>query len=304
MIPQVTGVDKSRRASDVQEMVSPITCTSCNAPLHYEEDDIIIRCDNGLNCPAQNYDRLRHFASKGGMNIEGLGKKQVSFLLEKGLISNPVDIYSLETRDAQNIVRLKNMPGWGDKSAENLFANIRKSKDVDLPKFIYATGIKHIGESNARVLASEFGTFNNFFKAMQDLKNGRQDIYTRLSNIDGIGDKILHDMINFFDIEENVVTITKLMEILNIKDYQERIRKTSLTGKIIVFTGALDGLSRAEAKACAERLGATVASSVSANTSFVVAGSDAGSKLKKARSLGIQIIDEIEWVKLVNEAQG
>jgi DNA ligase (NAD+) len=303
VIPQITGVDKSRRARDAQQVLSPTTCTSCNGPLHYEEDDIVIRCDNGLNCPAQNYERLRHFASKGGMDIEGLGKKQISFLLEKGLISNPVDIYSLQEKDAQNIVRLKNMPGWGDKSAENLFANIRKSKNVDLPKFIYAIGIKHIGESNARVLASEFGTFDNFFKAMQDLKSGRQDIYARLSNIDGIGDKILQDMINFFDIEENVVTITKLMEILNIKDYQERIRETSLTGKIIVFTGALDGLSRAEAKASAERLGATVASSISSNTSFVVAGSDAGGKLKKARELGVQIIDEVEWVKLVSEAQ-
>jgi len=303
VIPQITGVDKSRRASDVQQVLSPTICTSCNGPLHYEEDDIIIRCDNGLNCPAQNYERLRHFASKGGMDIEGLGKKQISFFIEKGLISNPVDIYSLEERDAQNIVRLKNMPGWGDKSADNLFANIRKSKDVSLPKFIYAIGIKHIGESNARVLASEFVTFDNFFKAMHDLKSGRQDIYVRLSNIDGIGDKILHDIINFFDIEENVATITKLMEVLNIKEYQERIRETSLSSKIIVFTGALDGLSRAEAKATAERLGATVASSVSSNTSFVVAGSDAGSKLKKARELGVQIIDEVEWVKLVSEAQ-
>lgn len=303
VIPQVTGVDKSKRAEGAIQIEMPQKCTSCNAPLHYAEDDIIIRCDNGLNCPAQNYERVRHFASKGGMDIEGLGKQQVLFLIEKELIANPVDLYSLEERDAQNIVHLKNMPGWGAKSVDNLFANIRKSKNTSLLKFIYSIGIKHIGESNARVLASEFGTAQNFLKFMKALCAGDQDIYTKLNNIDGIGDKILNDIINFFSVQENVDTVTKLIDILNIEEYKETARATALSGKIIVFTGTLQNLSRAEAKATAERLGASVASSVSSNTSFVVAGSDSGTKLKKANQLGVKVIDELEWNKLVSEAQ-
>jgi DNA ligase (NAD+) len=302
VIPQITSVDLDRRLLSSQKITPPTICPSCGSQLHYEEVDIIIYCDNGLNCQAQNYERLRHFASKGALDIEGLGKKQVLFLLKQNLISNPIDIFLLQKKNQSSLTRLENMPGWGAKSVEKLFINIEKSKKISLSRFIYSLGIKHIGESNAKLLAKEFITAKNFLKSMIDLANGNQDIYQHLNNIDGIGDKTLVDILNFFNIEQNIDVIKNLIEILEIEEYKDSTIQTSLTGKIIVFTGSMDNLSRAEAKAGAERFGAVVASSVSSSIDMVVAGQDAGSKLKKARALNIKIIDEQEWLTLIAEA--
>lgn len=303
VIPQITGVDLAKRSADATTFDPPLFCPSCNSKLHYVPEDIIIRCDNGLNCPAQNYERIRHFVSKNAMDIEGLGRKQVEFLIDKGLISNPYDIFFLKEKNEASLTKLENMDGWGKKSVENLFNNIEKSKNVSLPRFIYALGIRHIGEQNAKLLAREFGSYENFIAQMELLKENDPEIYQKLNNLDGIGDKMLVDIIDFFDVKENIELIKNLSEVLNIEDYKEIREQSSLTGKIVVFTGSMPTLSRAEAKATAEKLGAKVAASVSSNTDLVIAGEDAGSKLKKAKELGIKIIDEAEWLTIVRNAQ-
>lgn len=303
VIPQITGVDLAKRSADATTFDPPLFCPSCNSKLHYVPEDIIIRCDNGLNCPAQNYERIRHFVSKNAMDIEGLGRKQVEFLIHKGLISNPYDIFFLKEKNEASLTKLENMDGWGKKSVENLFNNIEKSKNVSLPRFIYALGIRHIGEQNAKLLAREFGSYNNFITQMELLKENDPEIYQKLNNLDGIGNKMLVDINDFFDVKENIELIKNLSEVLNIEDYKETREQSSLTGKIVVFTGSMPTLSRAEAKATAEKLGAKVAASVSSNTDLVIAGEDAGSKLKKAKELGIKIIDEAEWLTIVRNAQ-
>ena len=300
VIPQITGVDMLRRDPKSTSFNFPKHCPSCNSILHHDSEDIIIRCDNGLNCSAQSIERISHFVSKEALDIEGLGKKQVQFLIKNGLITNPVDLFSLQEKNNFSLTKLQNMQGFGQKSVDNLFENIEKSKRVPLNKFIYALGINYIGESNAKLLAKEFVSSINFLNAMEKLAKKDQDIYQKLNNLDGVGDKILVDMINFFDIEQNLNTLKQLMDILIIEDYVSDISRSILTDKIIVFTGSLVSLSRAEAKAQAEKFGAKVTSSVSTSTDFVIAGSDAGSKLTKAASLGVKILNENEWLELVH----
>lgn len=302
VIPQITGVDFSKRSPEAEKFTFPANCPSCNAVLHYDQEDKVIRCDNGLNCPAQHYERLCHFVAKNAIDIDGLGKKQVQLLVEKGLINNPIDIFTLKQRNDQNIAKLENMEGWGNKSVENLFDSIEKAKNVTLSRFIYSLGIRHIGESNAKLLAKEFGSCGNFLNSMQTLASGSQEISARLNDLEGIGKKILIAIINFFDIAENIKMIKELVSILQIEDFIVQVAKSSITDKNIVFTGSLVTASRAEAKAVAERLGAKVTNVVSATTDLVIAGSDAGSKLKKAKELGIKIADEEEWQKLVAES--
>ncbi|MDR0774480.1 MAG: NAD-dependent DNA ligase LigA, partial [Rickettsia sp.] len=277
----------------------PKLCPSCGSHLHYNQETIIIRCDNGLNCPAQNYERICHFTSKNALDIDGLGKKQIEFLLKESLIKNPVDIFYLQNNNEKSLVKLENMIGWGRISVENLFANIDKAKNVSLNRFIYSLGIRHIGEQNAKLLAREFQNYGNFIEAMESLLKGDQPMYQRLNDLEGIGDKILVDIIDFFDIKENLQIIHQLSKILEIQDYSGQTTKTALTGKVVVFTGSLLTLSRAEAKSQAEKLGAKVSSSVSSATALVVVGADVGSKLRKAKELGIKIIDEDEWLELV-----
>ncbi|WP_341758016.1 NAD-dependent DNA ligase LigA [Candidatus Tisiphia endosymbiont of Ditula angustiorana] len=298
VIPQITAVDFTRRSSESQKIDMPKLCPSCGSNLHYNQETIIIRCDNGLNCPAQNYERICHFTSKNALDIDGLGKKQIEFLLKESLIKNPVDIFYLQNNNEKSLVKLENMIGWGRRSVENLFANIDKAKNVSLNRFIYSLGIRHIGEQNAKLLAREFQNYGNFIEAMESLLKGDQPMYQRLNDLEGIGDKILVDIIDFFDIKENLQIIHQLSKILEIQDYSDQALKTALTGKVVVFTGSLLTLSRAEAKSQAEKLGAKVSSSVSSATALVVAGADAGSKLRKAKELGIKIIDEDEWSEL------
>lgn len=299
VIPQIIGVDLPKRVSTLVETYMPKECPSCGSHLHYDPEAVTIRCDNGLNCPAQNYERICHFVSRDAMDIDGLGKKQVEFLIKKGLITNPVDIFYLQEKNEKSLTKLEKMPGWGQKSVKNLFINIDKAKTVNLPRFIYSLGIKHIGAQNAKLLALQFKNYSNFLHSMEALAKGNQEIYQQLNDLEGIGDKILIDIINFFDIKENFEIIYRLSQILNIEDYNEQATLTALTGKIIVFTGSLVSLSRAEAKSQAEKFGAKVAASVSSSTALIIAGSDAGSKLKKAKELGIKIIREEEWIEIV-----
>lgn len=299
VIPQIVSVNLDKREEGLQPYVIPTQCPSCGSNVHYDDDEAILRCDNILGCPKQQYEAIRHFVSRNAMNIEGLGKKQVQFLLENNMITNPVDLFSLQNRNEESLTKLENMPGWGKRSAEQLFANIELRKKCSLNRFIYALGIRHIGEMNAKILARELKSANNFLKQMTVLGKGNAEIYDQLSNLDGIGDRILIDIQNFFELEQNTNNIQKLISTLDIEDYVDNRESNLLSDKIIVFTGTLENLSRSEAKAMAEKLGGKVASSVTSKTSMVVAGSAAGSKLKKATDLGVKIISEQDWIEMV-----
>jgi DNA ligase (NAD+) len=301
VIPQITGVDLNTRSTEAKPFRVVSYCPSCGGDLHYDEESIIIRCDNALNCVAQNYRSLCHFASKAAMNIENLGPRQINFLIENDFIKNPVDIFFLKHKNEKRKNNLQNMEGWGEKSVNKLFENIEKAKNVTLSRFIYSLGIRHIGEQNAKLLAREFKNAKNFLESMEALCAKNTEIYESLNNIEGIGDKILVDIINFFSIKENILIIKQLIDILNVEDYKSTTKKTSITGNVVLFTGSLEAFSREESKALAERLGARVANSISPSVNLVIAGRDPGSKLKKATDLGIKIIDEKEWLEIINE---
>lgn len=299
VIPKVTGINKDKRPKDSQKFHLPKNCPSCGSELHIDPVDVIVRCDNGLNCPAQLSAAIKHFVSKNAMNIDGMGAKQVEFFLEKGMIKNITDIFSLESINESSMTKLENMPGWGKKSAQNLFENINAAKKTSLARFIYSLGIRQVGENNAKILAKELPSAEIFITKMTELADGETGIFEKLDNLDGIGHKILLDIQNFFSCPQNIATIKKLLEILTIEDYVNNVVASSISGQNIVFTGNLSSLSRNEAKAQAERLGAKVVNSVSSNTNMVVAGEKAGSKLKKAEELGVKIIGEEDWKQIV-----
>lgn len=302
VIPKVTGINKEKRPATSQKFHLPKNCPSCGSELHIDPVDVIVRCDNGLNCPAQLSAAIKHFVSKNAMNIDGMGAKQVEFFLEKGMIKNITDIFSLESVNENSMTKLENMPGWGKKSAQNLFENINEAKKTSLARFIYSLGIRQVGENNAKILAKELPSAEIFITKMTELTDGETGIFEKLDNLDGIGHKILIDMQNFFSCPQNIATIKKLLEILTIEDYVNNVVASSISGQNIIFTGNLSSLSRNEAKAQAERLGAKVVNSVSNNTNMVVAGEKAGSKLKKAEELGIKIIGEEDWKQIVTGA--
>lgn len=301
VIPKVSAVNKDKRQAESKEFILPTNCPSCGSKLHIDPVDVIVRCENGLSCPAQLGASIKHFVSKNAMNIDNIGAKQVEFLLEKGMIKNVADIYSLESLNTSSMTKLENMPGWGAKSVQKLFENIEKSREVTLSRFIYALGIRHVGDSNAKILAKELQSAQIFMEAMISLAKNENGVFENLDNLDGIGHKILIDIQNFFECNQNIATTRALSAILNIEDYIDDVIPSVLSGQNIVFTGSLTSLSRSEAKAQAERLGAKVVSAVSSNTNVVVAGEKAGSKLKKAEELGIKVISEEEWKQIVED---
>lgn len=303
VIPKVTEVNLKKRPDNTKQFSTPANCPSCNSILHVDPIDVIVRCDNGLNCPKQLGESIKHFVSKNALNIDGMGAKQVEFFIEKGMINNPADIFKLEKLNTNTLQKIENMPGWGAKSVENLFKNIKEAKNTTLPKFIYALGIRHIGESNAKILSRQLPTSQIFIDSMIQLKNRDKSIFNTLENLDGIGHKILIDIQNFFECEQNINTINELLDLLVIDDYEDNIESSVLSGQNIVFTGSLTSISRSEAKSQAEKIGAKVVNTVTNNTNLVIAGEKAGSKLKKARELGIKIISEEEWQKIVIESK-
>ena len=293
VIPQVLGVDLSKRVTS-ENFVFPTHCPSCSEPVFVYEDEAIVRCENGLTCPAQVYERLVHFVSRGALNMDGLGKQQIAFLLEEKLISDPVSIFSFLTPAVESYLSTCN--GWGEKSVQNLKETISASRSIALSKFIYALGIRHIGESNARLLAEDVVTSKAFLEFLCEIRNGSQETIERLNNLPGIGEKIIEMIREFCLLEHNLDLVSKLIEILEIEDCVAVNIDSAISGKIVVFTGTLESMSRPEAKEMAEKLGCKVAAAVSKNVDFVVAGSDAGSKLKKAAELGVRVMTEAEWL--------
>ena len=305
VIPKVVDVDLSRRNVTAQPYVFPEVCAECGSPAIREAGDAVRRCTGGLICPAQAVERLRHFVSRGAFDIEGLGAKQVEMFFNDDLlpVKTPADIFSIALRDAANhLQKLKNRDGFGDRSTTNLFAAIEAKRTIPLDRLIFALGIRHVGEAAAGLLARHYTTWDAFEAAITHATPGSIK-WAELIAIDGVGEVLATSLCFALQNDAERKAIDALVAELNITAVTARAPVTStIAGQTLVFTGSLEKMSRAEAKARAEALGAKVAGSVSAKTDLVIAGPGAGSKAKAAAALGIRVIDEDAWLALAGQA--
>ena len=302
VIPQVVEVvlDKRPRGG-LPKYEFPTRCPRCDSLVVQEMDeggaaDVVRRCSGGLICPAQAVERLKHFCSRLAMDIEGLGDKQIELFYEKELIKTPADIFTLQKRNEAGDFDLTQWEGFGETSVRNLFASIEQRRQIPLNRFIFALGIRRIGETNARRLARHFGTFEALRAAASKATEG-SEAREEINNIDGVGDVVAEAVADFFLEEHNEKAIDALLAEVTPQPMEAVANDSPVAGKTVVFTGSLERLTRDEAKAQADRFGAKVSGSVSKKTDFVVAGPGAGSKLTKAQELGIEVISEDEWFR-------
>ena len=300
-------VVKEKRRPDSTEYEFPHICPICGAHAIREADEAARRCTGGLTCPAQAIERIIHFVSKEAFDIAGLGDKIIEDFYHDGIIKNPADIFTLEERNVNlrddlfarlddGALHLENREGWGKKSVEKLFKSINEKRSISLPRFIYALGIRQVGAATALLLAKNYGTFRHFMHDMQEKETAK------LVAIDGIGPSMATDIVEFFQEQHNIDIIEKLLSRITVEEYiDETDYNSPLAGKTIVFTGTLEQMTRSEAKAKAQSLGAKVAGSVSKNTDFVVIGADAGSKATKAKELNITVLGEAEFLALTQQ---
>ena len=311
VIPQIVGIVKDKRPKGAKPFKFPDRCPICKSHAVRESNektgkvDVVRRCTGGLICGAQRVERLKHFVSRNAFDIEGLGEKNIQAFFDDRLIQSPEDIFTLEARDRKAATRLDEREGWGPQSATKLFAAIGARRKIALDRFIFALGIRHVGETTARLLARFYGTIDNFRAAMLEAAKGKNtDAFRELDAIEGIGEVVAEAIADFFGEPHNVRVVNDLLAEVSPQPLEARKTSSPVTGKTVVFTGTLEKLTRGEAKAQAERFGAKVAGSVSKKTDYVVAGADAGSKLAKARELGVTVIDEDEWLRLTGGGGG
>nr|WP_319383120.1 NAD-dependent DNA ligase LigA [uncultured Roseibium sp.] len=306
VIPQIVDVDLDKRPADAVAFEFPTVCPACGSHAVREENektgrrDAVRRCTGGLICPAQATEKLKHFVSRNAFDIEGFGDKQVDAFYKDGLVMAPADIFTLEERDRRALTKLRNREGWGALSAKNLFEAITARRNIELHRFIFALGIRHVGEGNAKLLARAYGSWATFYDAMTAAHDPEGDAWAELNDIDGIGHIVAEALIEFFSEEHNRGQLDALLaEVKPQEAEQIDASGSAVAGKTVVFTGSLERMTRDEAKAMAERLGAKVSGSVSKKTDLVVAGPGAGSKLKKAQDLQVEVISEDGWFDLV-----
>lgn len=306
VIPQILGPVREKRPRGAKRFKFPDVCPACGSHAVREVDertgkqDVVRRCTGGLICPAQRVERLKHFVSRNAFDIEGLGEKNIEAFYDEGLIQSPPDIFTLQARDRDAKEKLSEREGWGETSAQKLFDAIEARRDVRLDRFIYALGIRHVGEITGRLLARTYGTAEDFFKAMRAAAKARDsEAFAELENIEGIGPTVAAAIADFFGEPHNVDVVEALLKEVSPEALEAVDHASPVSGKTVVFTGTLEQMTRAEAKARAERLGAKVAGSVSKKTDYVVAGPGAGSKLKNAKALGVAVLTEDEWLKLI-----
>lgn len=304
VIPKISDVDLTRRLEDSTAYRFPSSCPECGSEAVRDEGDAVIRCTGGVNCSAQAIEKLKHFVSRKAFDIEGLGGKQIElFFVDETLsVKEPADIFTLELRDQNNLTKLKERPGFGKKSATNLFDAIKKRKTIELSRFIFSLGIRHVGENVAKLLARHFLTWSKFVQAMSIAQNSESQEYLDLVAIDGIGIAVVNSLVSAFGVGKERNNIDRLVKHLVLLDEILPDNDTSsLSGKTLVFTGTLEKMSRSEAKSLAENLGAKVSGAVSVKTDLVVAGPGAGSKIKKAEELEIEVLDETAWLNLIGK---
>ena len=307
VIPQVVRVVTKKRPKGTKPFRFPTKCPECGshavrALLDAKSGELekARRCTGGLTCPAQAVERLRHFVSRDAFDIEGLGERQIKAFWERGLIKVPAEIFTLEARDPDHDPPLAEREGWGETSARNLFAAIAARRKIPLDRFIYALGIRHVGQASARLLARNYGSLEAFREAMTAARERDGETYAELLAIDGVGKKVAEVIVDFFDEPHNVRVLADLEhEVAVTAAAAPAAGDSAVAGKTVVFTGTLERITRAEAKARAEALGAKVAGTVSKKTDLVVAGPGAGSKLKHAVELGVEVISESEWLELI-----
>ena len=303
VIPKIADVDLGKRPEDARAYVYPTTCPECGSDAIREEGDAVRRCTGGLICPAQAVEKLKHFVSRAAFDIDGLGAKQVEQFYADGWIAEPADIFTLKTRYGSGMQQLKNREGWGEKSADKLFQAIEDKRKIPLSRLIFALGIRHVGEAASNLIAQHYGSWTAFEAAMGHAKSGDGPAWDDLIGVDGVGQVMAQSLISTFAQEAERASIDRLVAELSVQDVARPDTEGSpVAGKTVVFTGTLEKMTRAEAKARAERLGAKVSGSVSAKTDILVAGPGAGSKAKKAADLGIQTLDEDGWLALIDGA--
>lgn len=296
VIPQI--VENLSRDESRGAWPFPTTCPECGSDAVSEEGEVDVRCTGGLICPAQRVERLRHFASRGAMDIEGLGATSVESFFRDGLVASPADIFRLHQHRADLIGRER----WAETSVDKLLAAIEAKRTPDPARFLFGLGIRHVGAVTARDLVKAFGTIEAIADvAIRAAVN--PEALAELTGVEGVGPVVAHALVDFFSEDHNRAAWDDLLGEVHPLPYTAEIRESAVSGKTLVFTGTLETLSRDEAKAQAEALGARVAGSVSAKTDLVIAGPGAGSKLKKAAELGVRVIDEAEWSEIVAAAQ-
>ena len=319
VIPKIADVDLAKRPDDARPFVFPTHCPECGSEALREEGDAVRRCTGGLICPAQAVEKLKHFVSRAAFDIEGLGAKQVETFYTDCWIKEPADIFDLKSKFGSGLQQLKNREGWGEKSAANLFDAIDERRRIGLGRVIFALGIRHVGEVAANDLARHFGSWAQFIdcvdRASQEPAAHARDARARkavlahspawaeITGIDGIGEAVALALTTTLSQGAERASVDRLVAHLDIQAPVARAKADSpVAGKTVVFTGTLEKMTRAEAKARAEALGAKVAGSVSAKTDLLIAGPGAGSKASKAAELGVAIIDEDGWLALINGA--
>jgi DNA ligase (NAD+) len=304
VIPQILGVVEGKRLKGTKRFSFPIVCPACGSHAVREvnaitgKEDAVRRCTGGLICPAQRVERLKHFVSRNAFDIEGLGEKRIKELYDDHIIQSPPDIFTLAK--SEKGAKIAEREGWGELSARNLFNAIEARRTVKLDRFIYALGIPHVGEITGRLLARAYGSIEAFRDAMLAAARDRAgEAYAELDNIEGIGPTVAEAIADFFAEPHNVEVVDELLREVRPEPLEAIDHASPISGKTVVFTGTLEKMTRPEAKARAERLGAKVAGSVSKKTDYVVAGPGAGSKLKDAERLGLKVLSEDEWLTLI-----
>ncbi len=313
VIPQVLAAVKEARPASSEPYKFPDQCPVCGSLLVREEGEADTYCTGGLVCSAQVVERLKHFVSRDAFDIEGLGGKNIELFHGKGLIKTPADIFTLEVRDGKEPHDekeprlLREWEGWGETSARKLFDAIQRARTISLDRFIYALGIHQVGQATARLLARHYLTFDQWRKGMEAALDEESDAYAELLSIGGIGKNMVDDILGFIAEPHNQEILNELTRaaggqapLVTVTDFERPPSTSLVAGKTVVFTGKLEQMSRNEAKAQAEALGANVAGAVSKKTDYVVVGPGAGSKEKKARELGLNILTEQQWLELIS----
>jgi DNA ligase (NAD+) len=296
VIPQIVSVITDRRPPDSIPYVFPDTCPACGSNAVRPPGEVVRRCTGGLICPAQRVERLIHFVSRPAFDIDGLGDKTIQEFYNEGWLHGPADLFKLPEREAEIAAR----EGWGKLSARNLSRAIAARRTVPLERFIFALGIRRIGSTNAKLLARHYGTFANWRTQMVAATQVGSDERLELGSISGIGPTIAEELTDFFGEDRNIAALDELAAEVTVEDAARADAADSpIAGKTVVFTGTLETMTRPEAKARAESLGAKVTDSVSKKTDIVIVGADAGSKARKAVELGVRTVTEAEWRELV-----